>query len=202
MGGVMPTLMMTVPQTDDALYLKYATQSDRQPVRLRLDLETGELDCYAWAEVGPGRTARAHNGVDIEWEIPPLRQDAVQRMYARIDKDVNIILRGAEVDWDGRNWVGKLSDEADLARERIADYVESGWEASDCWEPWDAADYFEPVGLRDIGLSAHSTEEDIQRVAEHEVGVAEVVLDEDDVLRYLTQMVEDAREELEDEESC
>jgi hypothetical protein len=110
------------------------------------------------------------------------------------------ILDDSEVEWDGRNRVGRLGETAEALYETIGDRLESAtWDQSDCWEPWDAGDYYDPIRgqeLRETGLSVDSTPEDVRDAAEREVAIAEVALDVDDVEAYLAQCVADAREEL------
>jgi hypothetical protein len=121
-----------------------------------------------------------------------------------IASHIEVILGGStvELDSDGMH-CGHLSDEAYDAVVAVADCLdETTWDPSDIWEPWAAEDYLRDTSLADFGLSGASTPEEISDVAESIVleGGDVHMLDEDDVTRYLTHYVEEARDEQDNED--
>lgn len=194
------TILTCKPIEDDnSLYHHYQGQTKRQPVYLCLELDTGELSADWDGNIGPSTTHRAYHRVDLTWPIPPLRQAPLQQLMASIAERCQRILDDSTVEFENGNHIGHLGDDAEAAYASIDDDIESTtWEVSDVWEPWAAADYYEPVAntiLADLGLSAQSTSEEIQDVADLEVLRSEVPLDLDNVTSYLQQAVEAANEQ-------
>jgi len=196
------TVTPIATETDDELYCQYQGQSSRQPVILTLDTETGTLSAAYSSIIGSGQSMRSFHRLDLEWVIPPLRMRPLAWLMEAIHDDCQTILDGANVEWDGSNYVGQLSEAALAAAEEIERHIEDmQHDASDVWEPWAASEYYAPLGsdaaiLAELGLSAYSTDDEIETRAAVEVADAEVVLDEDDVTSYLRQCQIDERYEL------
>ena len=192
----MTFLNIEYTQTDSELYLKYGGQSSAQPVNLTLELESGRLHAEAWGNIGGGCSEAAFHDRHLEWTIPALRVKAFRALVDGIAPKLQEILDDSEVDWNGSNWVGRLGDSAQEIYEQLSQRIDSvQWESSEVWEPWEAAVFFEPVALDDIGLSAQSTEAEIESAADNEIESAEVVLDRDDVIEHPTEWVESERAE-------
>jgi len=193
------TVTPIATESDDALYCHYQGQTERQPALLCLDLETGELSAHYSSIIGSGQSMRAFYGRDIEWEIPPLRMAPLADLMRKVTPACQAILDSATVDWDGSNRVGRLSYVAREAAEDVYGTVEGLQpEPYEVYEPWAACDYYEPVSdvLAELGLTAYSTDAEIESEAKRAVEDAEVVLDQDDVESYLRQLRDDERYEL------
>lgn len=189
-------------ESDDEIYTKYASEYSAQPAILRLNLETGEVDAYVWGNIGGGIAGRAFNGVDQEWKIPPLTVDGFRRFVDRVSSMLQDVLDGATVEWDGSNHRGTLDDDAQDASDRIHEAIRDIPD-SDVYQVWDASDYYEPAdALDDLCLNAQSTDEEIAKVASREVDAADVVLDEEDVVDYLTNLRDEALADLVDGATC
>lgn len=200
------TNLTTIPTTDDAdLYVKYDGQYQAQKAYLSLDLETGEMSCYVDCNIGNNTsTPRTFYGLDQEWRIPALTCQAVERLYKAVAQDCQTMLDHAEVDWEKGQGTGVLDEEAQEAHYRISRTIEGltrTWDETDIYSVWDASDFFAPCGdvLSDCGLTPYSTDEEIEAAAQNEIAAADVHLDLDDVIEYLTEKRDESLEETMDE---
>lgn len=185
-------------ETDDELYCHYQGQTQRQPVHLCLNLEEHTLEAYYDSNIGGGQTMRAFHGRDIEWTIPPLRRSAFAELADDVKEFCETILKHSTVEWNGSNFVGHLDEEAEAAvysvESAIAD-LSMHLDPNDVWEPWDAGIYLDPSSDEELGLTAESSDEDIERIAKELVDEAEVVLEQDDVERVLRHRVENLQDD-------
>jgi len=186
---------------DDELYCQYSGQSGPQPALLCLNLDDGEVSASYRANIG-GQSMRAFHNRDIEWEIPTFRVDAFRRFIDSVRDDLQTIFDGATVEWNGNNYVGRLDDDARDAADRIEDACNDAMaqaDPTDVWSPWEAADWFAPTSLDELGLSPASTDDEIEQVADREIKTADAVLDRDDVIDYLREQRDEALSDLDDE---
>lgn len=130
--------------TQDHCYYQYPAQSRPQPAYLLLDLEDGELTADYSGDIGNGVSMRVWHGVDVQVDFDPrLTADAINRLMDQVADDLQTVLDGASVEWDGNNWVGILTDDArealESARqtaERFDDFDEMLVIIDDDW--WDS----------------------------------------------------------------
>jgi len=180
---------------DSELFCHYSGQSGPQPVFLCLDCDDGEVSGAYWANIGVGQSWRAFHNRDIEWKIPAFRVDAFRRFVDSLRDDLQAVFDGSTVEWNGSNYVGRLDDDAIDAADRIEaacnDAIAQA-DPSDVWSPWEAADWFAPTSLKELGLSPASTDDEIEQVADREIETADAVLDRDDVVEYLTEQRDEA----------
>lgn len=119
--------MMTLEKryTTEHCYLKYSGQINPQDAFLVLDTEDGTVSAHANGEIGNAVPMRVWCGLDIR--IPfcrELQAGAINNLMDEIEGDLQAVLNGATVDWDGSNWVGTLTDDARAALERACAYAE------------------------------------------------------------------------------
>lgn len=107
------------------------------------------------------------HGVVQQWRaiLPAGRLDAeaVKSFVEDLADDLATVAAGHSVEWDGSNYVGRLTDAAHDASERIADAMDSdlAYMVRDCWH---AADWIAPAldetvdechGMTDAEIGAH-----------------------------------------------
>jgi hypothetical protein len=155
-----------------ALHLHYPRQTSPQPVRLCLDLRTGELYCEANAAIGSGTPIDIWHGIVRTWTIPALRPAAANALMDDVATPAQQILDGSRVVWDGRNHCGQLDEAASVAEEEIREACEQV-DLQDVVQVWAAADWYAGLGGRDaqraeLGITQQSTDEELQAIVDGE----------------------------------
>lgn len=131
------------PTTRPVDYYHTTDTGRTEPVFVTLDTETGDL----WAEVeyrSSGTPIRVWHGLALRWEVPVLRPETMNTLIREILPLAQRILDGADSRWDGSNWRGTLTPDAEAAVDAIADHIAFNYEYSDV-HVWDAADWFSDV---------------------------------------------------------
>jgi hypothetical protein len=186
-------------ETDDplALYEKFRGQNQRQPVFVELDLESGDLSAYVSPDIGNGMPERVYNRRAIRWEIPVLTPEACNALLDEIEPHAGILWDGSTIEFDGRNHVGTLDDDAQDAVQTISDLCDEGrFSEAQRVSVWDADDYLSPVGSdsaqsRSFRVTAATTDDELRTRADEltaEAATENHHLDADDVRRYLTAL--------------
>lgn len=196
-----PTLTIDRLEADNELYCQYQTQCTPQPVRLSLDLEDGRLRAYYWSEIGNGFLMSSHCGLDVEWSIPPLTIQGFDNIVEQIEEDLKTILKGSEILHDGSNYVGRLTEEAQDARDRVEEAIERfKWNNShddgNIYMLWQAGDWlidFDPTTV----ITSKSTDFEIEKIAEE---MTEEAKDDGYDVEGIEEYLIRARNELEEEE--
>jgi hypothetical protein len=105
------------------VYCKYPGQFNAQPAFITLDLEDGDIDADYTSEIGNAVPARVWHGIVIRFAInPQSTADQIEQIINDNAEAFQQILDGADVVWDGNNYVGKLNAEAQEVYERLDDY--------------------------------------------------------------------------------
>ncbi len=113
------------------------------------------------------------------------------RIYLTDNPLLETVCNGYERVWDGNNIVGRLSDEAKEAWYRIEQEIEELPETD--WELWMIGDYFSHCSPSDWDLSAASTDEEIQKVADdlEQDALREYIILSGSVYKYLKNAVKE-----------
>lgn len=156
------------------LYFRYPGQLKPEPVYINLYLPTGRV----WAEIGlmnGAQTFSQFHGIVRAYRIDPLVASDVNLLMEGSRPLLQRVLDGSSIEWNGNNYVGVLNDDAQAAEDEIQDEISYGVTFS-TYEPvnvWQAAEYYQ--GASDsghlaeyLGVTADSTDEDLQRIAEVE----------------------------------
>lgn len=145
--------------TERAPLLKlFLNGGNEQPGRAYLRLtENGycELDIRAPSDNGTPRDE--WHGVTNAWELPgEVRGDALHRLLTS-EETLQLLQRvyeGHEVDWDGRNHVGELDDDAAEASAELAELFQGLHD--ECWRVWNAEEYLAESSLGDLWPSGRT----------------------------------------------
>lgn len=127
---------------------------------------------------------RVWHGLVRRYELPTFT-DAVALTQAinngEFDSLLGRIVENTEIVWDGHNWVCEFHPDAEEAeqelQEKLRDYE---LDMGDCGGVWSARDWLRHVDIaQEYGVTADSTEEELERIAEKiekEARVDKVVL--------------------------
>lgn len=101
------------------VYCKYPGQYQNQPAFIALDLETGEVDAGYSGEIGNAIPSPVFHGIVIRFPIrPESTADMITEMISSNLENFQTVLDGSSIEWDGSNYVGRLSESAsDLVNE-------------------------------------------------------------------------------------
>lgn len=129
-----------------------------------------------------------YNNICYSFGFPnfPSRNMIVEWIDDHTD-DLNAIVQGHSIEWNGHNMKGRLTDDAYSAIVRInTDIDNSQFYTEDYWEFWNIDDW---LGNASDFISASTTDDELERIADDLSTTAEddnIVLSDDDILRYLT----------------
>lgn len=107
------------------LYEQYATETQPQPVYLRLSLRDGTLSA-SYAPETKGTEGSVVLGYTLRWRIPELTADAANELMEKVAEDAQIILNDWEKKWIRSNMEVTLGKDATSAYQRIKDTI--GWD--------------------------------------------------------------------------
>lgn len=100
------------------VYTKYDSEFQPQPAYIRMD-EDGEIDAWVNGEIN-GTPSYVWHGRTLTWRVPSdVKGDALLAFVKEHQHLFERVYLGHEVDWDGRNHVGTLDEDAQEASEAI-----------------------------------------------------------------------------------
>ena len=130
-----------VPETT-SLYRHYSGQTKAQAAFLEVEPGTRQVTCWVNPEIGNAVPFAVFHKKVLRFGIPTLTGSAANEMMA--DKDlqalVTRICAGFEEVWDGHNFIGKYTEDAEDAQEDLEILCER-WEGEQVC-PWDAEQWF------------------------------------------------------------
>lgn len=117
------------------IYDKYPSQCEPQPAYIKLS-ECGEIFAESSGEIGGGRPSDEWHRRTLTWKITPcLSGDAIADLLQR-DDIKNLLERahaGHDTRWNGNNWVGSLTTDAEEAFEMLEHLFECVEEDVEIW---------------------------------------------------------------------
>lgn len=148
------------------VYEQYDGQYQPQPAFIRMD-EDGEIDAWVNGEIN-GTPMSVWHGRTLTWRVPSnVRGDALLAFVQEHRQLFERVYLGHEVDWDGRNNVGTLDDDAQEASEEIEKAAESLYDETVdvcSMAEWMSAEGYNE--LRDLWAADQSLEEAAQEAEE------------------------------------
>lgn len=118
---------------------------------------------------------------------------------------IDRIIAGHEVEWNGNNMVGQLTEDAADAKDALRGLLEEVAQSDlSAWEPgdWLLSSMRHAAVLESVGLTVDATDAQIEAAAERLVSDARmdrVIVDQNDVEKVLCECIERVREDAEDE---
>lgn len=141
--------------------------SQHQGVYVELGLSDGILLADYNSEVGNGMPASVYHGIDLRFPLSQvLTADGANKLLAEIAPLAQRVLDGSEVDWDGRNHVGRiLTDDAQAAHDAIEALCEGiNVEDNGVLEIWSTETVGDLWTAADAGVTAATTDEELRAI--------------------------------------
>ncbi|MFW6183540.1 MAG: ribbon-helix-helix protein, CopG family [Chloroflexota bacterium] len=182
----------TKPQYDNYVNLPGRSTT----TALRLDPQRRVAYVYQ-AQATNSTPMTLYHGVELEYHVAGHPDEAELREFlatGRGQQYLREICDGHEVNWDGRNMVGGLTEEAIEASEELQDELQGIF--GDKYVFWSADDWL--YDGAEESITANTGDEELADLAETFAGVAEsdnVVLDEE-ILPWLTHYRDELRDEV------
>lgn len=207
MVDVAETVEITHVTNKTELYCHYSNQTAQQDCYLSLCLTTGELCAGYDLEPGstPHMTESGFHRRTLSWKIPCLTMDAANQLLIEAEPIAQRLLDGADIEWNGNAFVGRLNDDASMAEEDMVRLIEEYGDAPTL-ATGDISFWFTETSeeeLANAGLNIDSGEEEL-RVAANEIVTQALdefntVMDADDIVAYFQSAQEVLRDEVREE---
>lgn len=177
------------------LYHRYSQQTSPQGTYLELDPEAGTLTADWDTEIGGGVPESVWHARRRRYSLPSscLAADSINAAMDEITSLAERVIAGYSSEWDGSNYVGRYTEDADQAELEIERALEGYSDDAYCFTVMEADDYFEATHADLVALArSGATDEQIKRAMDVDTE-EEVLLENTD--RYIEQIREDAKEE-------
>ena len=124
------------------LFCFYPREINPQRAFVELDLEMGDLRAGYDPSIGGNSVPmRVWNGCDVRFTLPgPLRGDMANQLLDRLAPIAERVYQGADVAWNGSNFVGTLTIEASFACEEIKAIIANEYSEPDMMVQYADAD--------------------------------------------------------------
>jgi len=154
------------------LHEQYPGQFKTQPAFLELDPAKGTVRLGTNLVIGNGVPMDVWFHRVLWWDVPPtLTGRGCAEVFGELKPLLERVADGHELDWDGHNVVGKLSDDAREAYEAIEERLRDAQERFEVAEVWDAHDWlWGPHTLASLAdaleVTADTTDDEIAVIVE------------------------------------
>lgn len=154
------------------LYDRYEREARPQPAYIELDSD-GEISADWSGEIGNGVPAAVWRRQRLRWYVPSeISGGGLRILIEDLRPLLERVAAGHSVEWDGSNWVGRLSNDAEAADEEIRDRLEQDAQSIETVEVWEAEAWLTGDGgtsaetvLTQAELTIDSTDEQIAAAA-------------------------------------
>ena len=150
----------------DALYIHYTGDGFAQQVGVFLDLATGDLTIETDPIPGGSKVYGEYENVVLRWPVPtiPTAKTANEILDA-VAPIARRILSGAKVHWENGTRYGYLDTDGERARGEAQQAINRIAEDGGRVVETDAADYLHYFTLDELGITADTTDEELERIA-------------------------------------
>ena len=179
------------------LYKHYPSQSSPQPTYIELECDDGNLLADYRAEIGNGVSPAEYHRCTLTWDIPSAMDLAgINALLDEIAPYAQQIIDGYEHAWDGSNYVGVYSREAQDTIDLVADICRRA-DATSAYEIYAVDDWFcsDPATREEL-LSIPADEIDAQAVRIKDDALAEnqtILIG--DIVAYIRDLQAEAADE-------
>ena len=146
--------------------------------------------------------ARVWHGIVRRWACADLKEHAQERFLSEHAATFARVFIGVTVEWDGNNHVGRAEESAVAAIQKIEDALaEYGNDQRNVRHVWDAADWFQGHSAESLGISASTTDEELDAIIDKLKDEAEATTECDELkgsVRYLYAVRDRLAEGLDD----
>lgn len=161
-------------ENEFGLFCQYPGQTEPQECYVEIDLRTGEVhaEVNAWAS---GVPLDVHNGLVRRFILPyPIRGSAANRLMNELvplfKKLVNCFTERLN---DRNNWVGILTPKGEEIADEIESFIGVNITEADQIVGWDACDWFNSVGIDELGINADTSDNELDEIIDREIETAE-----------------------------
>lgn len=180
------------------LYCHYDGQYEAQQVFIELDPSEGSVTMRHSELIGGGLSIATANGLIREYAVRgiPTAERANEIMEELLPL-FERVCTGFESRWDGSNWVGQLSADAEEAEEEINSFLnalQEGHIEEGYIEEHDVDDWLQSIDDKELGIAGDSSDEKLREIAsatEDDADALGVVL-RGDLMEYLQRRREKA----------
>lgn len=185
----MKTTELTIRKyTDETLpvYCRYNGQYQPQPAYICLDID-GNITVEYNGNIGSGTSSAHWHGLERHYTIPAnCSGSQIDELIEKIKPFLEIVHSGHTEEWDGHNYVGKLTEEAveaEVEIEYLFQYVTGDIEI------WEVDEYFQNSEISDL-IEEDETIEHASERLEKEATENNIYLT-GDIEKYLKNRLED-----------
>ena len=159
------------------LFVQYHGQSEPQPAYIELDTQEGSLHATYDGEIGGAVPFTVYHGLDRRYGIPVLTAEAANRVMQEIAPLADRVIAGTKVEWDGRNNVAILNEDAQGAEEEIEEFLglpsqehgygdepNQGFADSDLVGVWDINGATNGSEVDDYDITADTTDDRLEEI--------------------------------------
>ena len=198
----MKTEITITEPTGNAMHHHYPNQTSAQPAYIELNPETGNLSASYNGEIGNAVPMAVWHGKIRRYACPVLPDDRALELMEEITPLAERVCAGFSETWDGNNYVGKLTDDAETAEEEIGNIV-GAIDYDETLKVWDASEWLNGVTIRRDGsveidgfgmIKAETTEDEIDAMAnkiDADASGEGIFLDNSTAVAYLRDLREE-----------
>lgn len=184
----------TLDETNQTqLYEKYYGQFNPQGVYLEINNEYARFRTNA--EIGNGVSMDVWNGETVRISVPCLNASRANYCLEKLEQEIITVMDGIEVNWNGSNHVGRLTENAEEARDEIDRFINENVSEDEVVEAWEAADWFAPC-KHELGVTSKSTDHELDILAEK----YEDELETNQIVSGISEYLYELRKQLQDNE--
>lgn len=191
--------------THDELFCKYSGQQQRQDCYLELDIERETIQLSYDDEIGNTIPMGVHHRRILRFTVECLTMDRGNELLVEALPICQRIIAGYEIEWTGNNHVGRTTtDDAENAIDELHELCAgyAGNSPENILVAQDVEEWFVD-GMKQamtwLNLTADSSDNEIMEAAKEQIAealTAGAVMELGEVVDYLTEAREEAREEI------
>jgi len=168
------TIKIIEVDAPDALYCHYDGRGEPQNCYIELDLANGTLSADYDVDVGNAVPATVRNGIDRRYPIPILTADAANKTMRDLFPLAERVYAGASIEWNDRNNVGELNQDATAAEAQIEEALglidrysdpNQGFDESQLVNVWDISAATNGYEVSEYGITAETTDQRLDEIA-------------------------------------
>lgn len=191
--------------THDELFCKYSSQQQQQDCYMELDLQDETVQLSYNGEIGNSIPSSVYHNRTLRFSVECLTMDKGNALLVEALPICQRISAGYEIEWTGNNHKGRTTtydarNAIDELHKLCAGYA--GNSPENILVAQDVGEWFVDGGdiaLKWCNLNVDSSDADVKAAAENEVNdamSAGAVMASSEVVNYLTEAREEAREEI------
>lgn len=157
-----------------------------------IELDGCEVSASYDSEIGGAVTRAVYNGRVRRYVIPHLTGSGCNQLMFELQPLLERVVAGLEEVWDGSNWSGKLSEDAENAEREISEFIRNSiFDDSETVQQWEAHEWVQD-DVVSLGITKVTTDDELTKISEEFLSKC----DENIILTNLSEYLESLRDEL------